>query len=159
MMKFKIRILLLFLLFSPIINSQIKKIGVPFIVNYSPKAYKAASENWDVLQDSKGMMFFANHFGIMQFDGVRWGIVTQPENRSMVRSMTIDKNDKMYVGAQGDFGFVIQLPNGQYQYTSLVKLLPKSARNFGDVLHTVIRNNEVIFFSYERIFIYKNNLI
>ena len=159
MMKFKIRILLLFLLFSPIINSQIKKIGVPFIVNYSPKAYKAASENWDVLQDSKGMMFFANHFGIMQFDGVRWAIVTQPENRSMVRSMTIDKNDKMYVGAQGDFGFVIQLPNGQYQYTSLVKLLPKSARNFGDVLHTVIRNNEVIFFSYERIFIYKNKAI
>jgi ligand-binding sensor domain-containing protein/DNA-binding CsgD family transcriptional regulator len=160
MTKLKIKILFLLLLFiSPIINSQIKKIGVPFIANYSPKTYKAASENWDVLQDSKGMMFFANHFGIMQFDGVRWAIVTQPENRSMVRSMTIDKSDKMYVGAQGDFGFVIQLPNGQYQYTSLVKLLPKSARNFGDVLHTVIRNNEVIFFSYERIFIYKNNTI
>lgn len=159
-MKPKIRILILLLLFiSPIINSQIKKIGVPFITNYSPKMYKAASENWDVLQDSKGMMFFANHFGIMQFDGVRWAIVTQPENRSMVRSMAIDKNDKMYVGAQGDFGFVIQLPNGQYQYTSLVKLLPKSVRNFGDVLHTVIRNNEVIFFSYERVFIYKNNTI
>ncbi|MBZ4034080.1 ABC transporter substrate-binding protein [Flavobacterium sp. 17A] len=159
-MKFKIRSLLLsFLCISPIISAQIKKIGVPFITNYNPKAYKAASENWDVLQDSKGMMFFANHFGIMQFDGVRWGIVTQPENRSMVRSMVIDKNDKIYVGAQGDFGFVIQLPNGQYQYTSLVKLLPKSARNFGDVLHTVIRNNEVIFFSYERIFIFKNNKI
>ncbi len=160
MTKFKIRVLVLCLLFiSPIIKSQVKKIGVPFITNYNPKTYKAASENWDVLQDSKGMMFFANHFGIMQFDGVRWGIVTQPENRSMVRSMKIDKNDKMFVGAQGDFGFVIQLPNGQYQYTSLVKLLPKSDRNFGDVLHTVIRNDEVVFFSYERIFIYKNNKI
>ncbi|MHC0447024.1 triple tyrosine motif-containing protein [Flavobacterium sp. 3-218] len=160
MMKFKIRILLLSLLFISLkINSQIKKIGVPFIANYNPKVYKAASENWDVLQDSKGMMFFANHFGIMQFDGVRWAIVTQPENRSMVRSMAIDTKDKIYVGAQGDFGFVIQLPNGQYQYTSLVKLLPKSVRNFGDVLHTVIRNNEVIFFSYEGIFIYKNNTI
>lgn len=160
MTKFKIRVLVLCLLFiSPIIKSQVKKIGVPFITNYNPKTYKAASENWDVLQDSKGMMFFANHFGIMQFDGVRWGIVTQPENRSMVRSMKIDKNDKIFVGAQGDFGFVIQLPNGQYQYTSLVKLLNKSDRNFGDVLHTVIRNDEVIFFSYERIFIYKNNKI
>lgn len=160
MTKFKIRILVLSLLFiSPIVISQIKKIGVPFITNYSPKAYKAASENWDVLQDSNGMMFFANHFGIMRFDGVRWGIVTQPENRSMVRSMAIDKNDKIYVGAQGDFGYTIQLPNGQYQYNSLVKLLPKPARNFGDVLHTVIRNNEVIFFSYEAIFIYKNNKI
>ncbi len=159
MTKF-IRILILsILLISPVLNAQIKKIGVPFIINYNPKTYKAASENWDVLQDSKGMMFFANHFGIMQFDGVRWSIVTQPENRSMVRSLAIDKKDKMYVGAQGDFGYVIQLPNGQYQYTSLVKLLPESARNFGDVIHTVIRNNEVIFFSYEEIFIYNNNKI
>ncbi|KAF2516218.1 ABC transporter substrate-binding protein [Flavobacterium zhairuonense] len=159
MTKF-IRILILSTLFiSPVLNAQIKKIGVPFIINYNPKTYKAASENWDVLQDSKGMMFFANHFGIMQFDGVRWSIVTQPENRSMVRSLAIDKKDKMYVGAQGDFGYAIQLPNGQYQYTSLVKLLPESARNFGDVIHTIIRNSEVIFFSYEEIFIYKNNKI
>lgn len=160
MTKCIIRILVLSItLVPPIVKAQIKKIGVPFITNYNPKTYKAASENWDVLQDSKGMMFFANHFGIMQFDGVRWSIVTQPENKSMVRSLAIDKKDKMYVGAQGDFGYAIQLPNGQYQYTSLVKLLPESARNFGDVVHTVIRNNEVIFFSYEEIFIYKNNKI
>lgn len=160
MTKFIIRILVLLIsLISPILRAQIKKIGVPFITNYNPKTYKAASENWDVLQDSKGMMFFANHFGIMQFDGVRWSIVTQPENRSMVRSLAIDKNDKMYVGAQGDFGYAVQLPNGQYQYTSLVKLLPNSARNFGDVVHTIIQNNQVIFCSYEGIFIYKNNKI
>lgn len=160
MTKCIIKILVLsIILVPPIVKAQIKKIGVPFITNYNPKTYKAASENWDVLQDSKGMMFFANHFGIMQFDGVRWSIVTQPENKSMVRSLAIDKKDKMYVGAQGDFGYAIQLPNGQYQYTSLVKLLPESARNFGDVVHTVIRNNEVIFFSYEEIFIYKNNKI
>lgn len=160
MTKFIIRILILYICFIPIIgNAQIKKIGVPFITNYNPKTYKAASENWDLLQDSKGMLFFANHFGIMQFDGVRWSIVTQPENRSMVRSLAIDKNDKMYVGAQGDFGYAVQLSNGQYKYTSLVKLVPDSAKNFGDVLHTVIRNNEVVFFSNERIFIYKNNKI
>ncbi|MFD1604616.1 triple tyrosine motif-containing protein [Flavobacterium artemisiae] len=160
MTKFIIRIFILVLsLFTFIINAQIKKIGVPFITNYSPKTYKAASENWDVIQDSKGMMFFANHFGIMQFDGVRWSIVTQPDNRSMVRSLAIDKHDKIYVGAQGDFGYTIQLPNGQYQYTSLVKLLPVSEKNFGDVLHTIIRKDEVVFFSHETIFIFKNNKI
>ncbi|MRX38502.1 ABC transporter substrate-binding protein [Flavobacterium sp. LC2016-23] len=154
------RLLVLSIFFLPYISTaQIKKIGVPFITNYNPKTYKAASENWDVLQDSKGMMFFANHFGIMQFDGVRWSIVTQPDNKSMVRSLAIDKKDKIYVGAQGDFGYVVQLCNGQYKYTSLVNLLPASARNFGDVLHTVIRKDEVIFFSIERIFIYKNNKI
>jgi len=160
MTKCIIRILVLSIsLLHPIVNAQIKKIGVPFITNYNPKTYKAASENWDVLQNSKGMMFFANHFGIMQFDGVRWSIVTQPENKSMVRSLAIAKNDKMYVGAQGEFGYTVQLRNGQYKYTSLVKLIPASSRNFGDVLHTVVRSNEVIFFSNEEIFIYKNNKI
>ncbi|RZJ49431.1 MAG: ABC transporter substrate-binding protein, partial [Flavobacterium sp.] len=160
MTKFIYRLLVLSIFFLPqLFNAQIKKIGVPFITNYTPKSYKAASENWDLLQDSKGMMFFANHFGIMQFDGVRWHIITQPDNKSMVRSLAIDKKDKMYVGAQGDFGYVIQLPNGQYKYTSLVKLLPESARNFGDVFHTVIRGDEVIYLSYGGIFIYKNNKI
>lgn len=160
MTNFIIRLLVLFLFFLPyFISAQIKKIGVPFITNYNSKTYKAASENWDLLQDSKGMLFFANHFGIMQFDGVRWSIVTQPENKSMVLSLAIDKKDKIYVGAQEDFGYAIQLSNGQYKYTSLAKLLPDSAKNFGDVLHTVVYNNEVIFFSVERIFIYKENKI
>ncbi|MBS7229629.1 ABC transporter substrate-binding protein [Flavobacterium psychroterrae] len=160
MTKFLIRILVLSIsLLYPILNAQIKKIGVPFITNYNPKTYKAASENWDVLQDSKGMMFFANHFGIMQFDGVRWNIVTQPQNKSMVRSLAIDKNDKIYVGAQGEFGYVVQLANGQYKYSSLLKLLSASDQNFGDVLYTVVLHDEVVFFSNEKIFIYKNNKI
>ncbi|QSB28939.1 triple tyrosine motif-containing protein [Flavobacterium sp. CLA17] len=160
MTKYIRRLLVVSIFFLPYISiAQIKKTGVPFITNYNPKSYKAASENWDVLQDSRGMMFFANHFGIMQFDGVRWNIVTQPDNKSMVRSLAIDKKDKMYVGAQGDFGYVVQLSNGQYKYTSLVNLLPASSRNFGDVLHTVIRKEEVIFFAIEGIFIYKNKKI
>nr|WP_294922818.1 triple tyrosine motif-containing protein [uncultured Flavobacterium sp.] len=160
MTKFIIRILFLVIsLISPILNAQIKKIGVPFITNYNSKTYKAASVNWDIIQDSRGMMFFANHFGIMQFDGVGWNIVSQPENRSMVRSLAIDKKNKIYVGAQGEFGYTVQLANGQYKYTSLVKLIPDDARNFGDVLHTVVRNKDVVFFSNDRIFIYKNNKI
>jgi ligand-binding sensor domain-containing protein/DNA-binding CsgD family transcriptional regulator len=160
MIKFRIRFLCTSILFVTLaLNAQIKKIGVPFITNYSPKTYKAASENWDVLQDSQGMMYFANHFGLLQFDGVRWGIIMQPENKSMVRSLAIDKNDTIFIGSQGDFGFVTKQTNGQYKYTSLVKLLPVSSRNFSDVWHTIVRNDEVIFFSYEAIFIYKKNKI
>lgn len=160
MTKFITQLIFISILFiTSIFNAQVKKLGVPFITNYSPKTYKAASENWDVLQNSKGMMFFANHFGLMQYDGVRWSIVMQPENKSMVRSLAIDKNDTIYIGAQGDFGYAIQQSNGQYYYTSLVKLIPETARNFGDVLHTVVRKNEVVFFSNEAMFIYKKNKI
>lgn len=160
MFKFITRIIITYIFFiTTIFNAQIKNIGIPFITNYSPKTYKAASENWDVLQNSQGMMFFANHFGLMQFDGVRWSIVMQPANRSMVRSLAIDKKDKIYIGAQGDFGYAIQQQNGQYSYTSLVNLIPKASRNFGDILHTIVRDNQVVFFCTEAIFIYSNNSI
>ncbi len=160
MKQFIIRISILTIILIPyVLTAQIKKIGVPFITNYSPKTYKAASENWDAIQNSQGMIFFANHFGLLQFDGVRWSIVVQPSNKSMVRSLAIDKNDKIYIGAQGDFGYTSQQHNGQYSYTSLVNLLPKPLRNFGDVLHTIIRGNEVLFFSAEGLFIYKDNKI
>lgn len=152
-------IALLIVLANSISTAQIKKIGVPFITNYSPKTYKAASENWDILQNSQGRMFFANQFGLMQFDGVRWHIVMQPDNRSVVLSLDIDKKDTIYIGAQGEFGYVILHPNGQYRYTSLVHLLPVPLRNFGDVLHTTVRGNEVVFFTSTSIFIYKNNKI
>ncbi|MEO8255230.1 MAG: hypothetical protein ABI554_12690 [Flavobacterium sp.] len=110
MFKFITRIILISIFFiTTIFNAQIKNIGIPFITNYSPKTYKAASENWDVLQNSQGMMFFANHFGLMQFDGVRWSIVMQPANKSMVRSLAIDKKDRIYIGAQGDFGYAIHV--------------------------------------------------
>lgn len=155
---FKFLILFVFLV-TLIANSQIKKVGVPFITNYTSKAYKAASENCDVIQDSKGMMFFANHFGVLQFDGVRWNIVVQPTNKSMVRSLTIDNNNRIYIGAQGEIGYAEQQVNGQYHYTSLLKLIPENARNFGEVIHTIIRDDEVIFFSREKIFVYKNNCI
>jgi ligand-binding sensor domain-containing protein/DNA-binding CsgD family transcriptional regulator len=160
MTKFIIRILILLALFvtSPF-NAQIKKIGIPFITNYSPKTYKAASENCDAIQNSNGMMLFANHFGLMQFDGTRWDIVAQPENKSMVRSLAIDKNNKIYIGAQGELGYAVQQSNGQYLYTSLMKLIPKNSRNFGEVIHTIIRDDEVVFFSREKIFIYKNDKI
>lgn len=151
--------LFLSLFFSTILlQAQIKSIGVPFITNYSPKTYQAASENWDVAQDSSGAMFFGNHFGLLQFDGTRWKIVTQPDNKSMVRSLAIGK-DKIYIGAQGDFGYATVQANGQYVYHSLVRLLPDKYQNFGDVWYTKIRGDKVIFFSRKEIIIYQTNRI
>lgn len=160
MIQFTIRrIVLLILFLSPVLSAQIKKTGVPFITNYSPKAYQAAAENWDVLQDSHGMLFFANHFGLLRFDGVRWNIITQPKNKSMVRSLAIAKNNTIYIGAQGDFGTAVQQSNGQYKYTSLVQLIPQSFRNFGDISHTFVRHQDVFFCSNEGLFIYKKGKI
>jgi ligand-binding sensor domain-containing protein len=148
---------LFFLLFSS--KAQIKKIGIPFITNYDAKAYGAASENWDLLQNEVGAMFFGNHFGLLQFDGVRWNLVMQPSNKSMIWSLATDKEGKIFIGAQGDFGYGVLQPNGQYFYTSFAKLLPKSFQEIGDVWRTIVHGKEVVFFTKRAIYLYSDNKI
>jgi ligand-binding sensor domain-containing protein/DNA-binding CsgD family transcriptional regulator len=160
MQRFKISFLTSIILFtSLLLKAQIKEVGVPFITNYTHKTYEAASENWDVQQDSKGILYFANHFGLLQFDGVRWRIIAKPKNRSMVRSVAIDKNGRVYMGGQGDFGYNTLQSNGQYHYTSLIHLIPKADVNFGDVWHIFIDKKRVYFYTKDALFIYCNNAI
>lgn len=155
----QIALLWFFVAISLPVLAQIKKTGTPFIVNYSAKHYRAASENWAVLQDEQGRMFFGNHFGLLQFDGAHWQLILQPENKSMVRSLARDRSGRIYLGAQGDFGYATLQPNGYYYYTSLRKFIPESFRNFDDVWHTIVRSNEVLFHSRQALFIFKEGKI
>jgi len=45
--------------------------GIPFLTNISPKEYNANGQNWATVQDSNGILYFANAGGIiLQYDGV-----------------------------------------------------------------------------------------
>ncbi len=49
--------------------------GRPFITNFSPKEYRAEAQNWDIAQDSKGLLYFGNSGGVLQFDGNQWQLI------------------------------------------------------------------------------------
>ena len=40
------------------------------ITNYARHSYKAASQNWMIMQSKTGWMYFANNKGLLEFDGV-----------------------------------------------------------------------------------------
>ena len=66
-------------------KSQIKSIGIPDIENYSRKDYNASTQNWAIGQDKRGVLFFGNNDGLLEFDGVNWKSIQMPNN-SVVRS-------------------------------------------------------------------------
>ena len=51
---------------------QNQQMGLPEIRNYSRADYKGEPQNWDINQDKKGNMYFANNKGLFQFDGFTW---------------------------------------------------------------------------------------
>jgi hypothetical protein len=78
-------------------------IGIPDIINYTRDAYSAGTQNRGIVQDRNGVMYFANYQGLLSFDGNYWKIYPLP-NKTVVRSIAIGKDNRIYAGGQDDFG-------------------------------------------------------
>ncbi len=128
------------------------------IQNYEARLYDAHPQNWDIVQDSKGLIYVANNYGLLEFDGREWTIFPSEPGRS-VRSLDIDHNDRIYYGASGCFGFMEPDGNGRLVYHSLLPLLPESERVVRTIMDTKIAGDKVYFRSSDRLFIYHNNTV
>ncbi|SEW32777.1 ligand-binding sensor domain-containing protein [Chitinophaga arvensicola] len=133
-------------------------IGLPQIINYSKSDFQAGTQTWDIEQDSRGMMYFANNEGMLTYDGSHWKAYPLP-NRTIVRALAIDPSDRIYAGGQGEMGFFAPGPNGNLTFTSLKDLVPASQNKFADIWRIEIYKEAVFFQASDRIFEYRNNSI
>ena len=135
--NYKTIILLLVFFFSSIsfsqeLNNHYNDIGQPFIKFFSPKEYNASYQNWCVNQDKRGIMYFGNTEGVLEYDGTSWYLI-KTHNNSIVRSMCVDDNGRIYVAASSDFGYLAPDSIGQLRFVSLLKFLKEQYREFGDI--------------------------
>jgi len=133
-------------------------IGIPDIINYYNGAYGAGTENRGIAEDRNGMMYFANLEGLLTFDGSYWKLYSLP-NKSIVRSIAIGKDNRVYAGGQDDFGYFSPGKNGELVFTSLKPLIPKKNNSFTDIWEIVPAGNDIFFRSKEDIFQYNNNSV
>lgn len=155
----RITILITLLLQTIVINSISFRSAVPFIDNYTEKDFKVSCNNQDIIQDKQGLLYFANDYGILEFDGYHWDIIQIPSNRSNVQSLAINDRNQLFVGAHGDIGYLTCNEFNQLAYKSLVNKIESRYQIFGDVLNTFYLNNKVYFHSKDAIFIYENDTI
>ncbi|MBX7219555.1 MAG: protein kinase [Blastocatellia bacterium] len=120
------------------------EIGQRFIQNYSRDDYDAATQNWVMAQDQRGVMYFGNNDGVLEYDGVQWHLIPVA-NGSTVRSLARDKDGRMYVGAQNEFGFLAPTPTGALRYQSLSQQLKEDDRQCSDVWNTTATPDGVYF--------------
>jgi hypothetical protein len=139
--------ILLFILGCSFISTftQPLKPGIPFIKNYTVEEYKADNQNWSVVQDSRGIMYFANNWGVLEYNGSVWRIIASANNFSTIRSLAIDNKGRMYVGAFNEFGFINSDKYGNSWYQSLINKIPEKHRKFNDVWQ-IFQTTEGIFF-------------
>ena len=120
-------ILLLFNMFLLGSFLSAQETGKPFIRNYKPREYKASSANYAIVQDNRGILYFGNYKGVLEYDGLEWRLIPT-SNRTQVRSLAVDSSGQVYIGALGEFGLLKPDERGQMQYQSLRRWLnPKDA--------------------------------
>lgn len=126
-------------------DKPLSEVGFHFVRNYSVDDYKASPQNWSVVQDRRGVMYFANTDGILEFDGLHWRLI-KVKNGSPVGALAVDpKTGRIYVGAIDEFGYLTPDPTGQLQYESLRNLVPPNTQAIHLIHKILITPSEVFF--------------
>ncbi len=133
------------------INPTFAQRGSGFINNFSPAIYKGSDQNWCAVQDTMGKLFFANLNGVLVYDGRFWKTILLP-NIVSVFSLDKDRRDKIYVGADNEFGYLDKEASGSFKYVSLSKDLSKSDKEFTSTWATHCIGEDVFFCSNEKLF-------
>ncbi|MCF6239722.1 MAG: SpoIIE family protein phosphatase [Bacteroidales bacterium] len=141
-------------LFPLFIKSQINKDGLPLVQIYTTDQYEAHGENWAIVRDNKGIMYFANNYGLLQYNGTNWKLFENPYS-PYIRSLEVDDKGRVYYGAANDFGMILPDSIGNLKYFSISKASAVDTLGFNNVWNVNIVGNYIYFQAYENIFKYK----
>jgi hypothetical protein len=121
--------------------------------NFSPAAYHADRQNWAIAEDNRGILYFGNTSGVLEFDGVRWRRIPLPGGRG---AFALDKavDGRILVGGEGEIGWLAPDSSGSMVYVSSAASLPDAFRANGDpVIHILDTPSGQVFLSDHWLFV------
>jgi ligand-binding sensor domain-containing protein len=153
-------ILFLFLLFfiSWKATPQASNLGDYPVRHFSKRDYHAGTQNWDIIQDLNGLLYFANNEGVLRFDGVHWDLFPV-RNKTIVRSLYAHPDGRIFAGAQNELGYFFPSANGVLTYHSLQHLIPPSEQPIADVWDMVDYQGHIWFRTNQAVYRYDGNSI
>lgn len=140
---------------SLISNAQFSEIGKPFIENFSPKDYKHENQNFSIIQDTTGVMYFGNLDGVMQFDGQSWRMMPFKGKPYL----SILENGRMFVGGYQSFGELINTSDFKMKYEPMSNTLWKAGYKFDHVVDMINFGNNLMILAPPHLFLVDSNMI
>jgi hypothetical protein len=83
--------------------------------HYSPNRDEIDHLSFDITQDDRGVLYFANKAGVLQFDGRSWSLIATP---GPVYTVTVSSSGQLYAGGLSGFGRLVDQGDGS-SYESL----------------------------------------
>lgn len=144
--------LILFIFLSSLVHAQNER-GLLPIKNYTSKDYKALPQNWIAAQDARGVIYFGNNEGLLEFKNEYWKLY-QVSNASNILSLSIDSRGYIFVGATDEFGYFApdKKGKGMLDYYSLANLVPQSKKPFHNIWSVINNGTQTYFASQNQVF-------
>ena len=130
---------------------------VPPIQNFSPTDYSAASQNWDIALDERGVVYSANNQGLLIYDGLAWELFPL-ESQSIIRSV-LPHDGRIYTGSYQEFGYWKTQANGCMEYNSLTHLMSELDMQSDEFWEIIAFNDAILFRSFGAVYEYKDDKI
>lgn len=128
----------------------------PVIYSFLPETYQASPQNWSVSRTEHGAVF-GNSSGVISYDGEHWKTLPIPGNHR-VRSISA-RNDTIFCGGYGEFGYWTPTPTGGHLYTSLNKDLNFPLSEQEDIWHIEPYEHGILFQSFSTIYLFKDDSV
>ena len=130
--------------------------GLPIIKNYTPEEYEAFDQNFQITQDSFGVLYFANGDGVLIYDGENWELIPLANN-GIAYSIHCTNDQVIYVGGSREIGYIAFDSTQQRSYFSLSDSIPEGLPELGTVRNIISTGDEIYFYSSNQIFRYHQN--
>lgn len=127
-------------------NENYAEIGIPITEVFDPGVHKGANQNWWLVQAENGLIYNGTGTGLNEWDGEQWHMYYTP-NKKRIRSLSIWKDQKIYIGTSNDIGFYSANHNGSLVYQSLLTDWKPDEKQFGEVWSTAATTHGVLFLS------------
>lgn len=124
------------------------ELGRPLISHYDPQAYQGHPQNWSIVQGKDGRIYTGTNDNIHEYDGRRWRQIEDAPNTT-IRSMDPSPDGRIYIGAQGEIGYLEPDDYGRMAYHGLNDELPDAVDDLGDVWRTHVTEEGVYFSTFD----------
>ncbi|MBM4116262.1 response regulator [bacterium] len=122
------------------------ELGLVYATNFNTHELGFNPQNWSGAQDSLGLVYVGNTEGLLEYDGRTWRRVSAL-GEEVVRAVHCDRQGRLCVGAQHDFGVLEPDARRGLRLRSLRPLLPAAAAELGaQEIFAIVETSRGVFF-------------
>lgn len=125
-------------------SPSLDETGLFYVQSFAPESYGGTAQNLAITQGKDDLIYVGNGAGVLEYDGASWRLIPIP-NGGAAFSLAVDESGRVFVGSEGDVGFLAPDPLGQMRFESLVEKIPEEDRDFSHAWTTFVTSEGVYF--------------